>query len=101
VQQLTQLLTPAASKAAWMVCGRREPGSRLASPSALKAWMTLRTHWSLQPRLSAIWRAVWRRALASRIWQRRRTADRGVRRAQTVLDRPALVLREAPDKDRS
>src|SRR5262249_1879576 len=47
--------------------GAEERRGRAASPWGLKACRTLRTVWSSQPSASPITRAVWPRALASRI----------------------------------
>ena len=70
-----------ASKAAWVVWGRDEPGVSAANPSRLKAWMALRTVCSLPCRLRAICGTVVPRALASRIWLRRTVKTSAARRA--------------------
>jgi len=62
-----------ASTTAWMRWGRDDLRRKQSKPRAWKSAMTLRTVWSLQPTTSAIWLARWPRALASRIWHRRRT----------------------------
>src|SRR5215203_3462245 len=96
------------SKAAWMVSGREEPllSASSMSPSP-KAWMALRTVWSLQPKGRAIREARSPLALASRIWQRRRTkaseerrpSSRAIRSSsssgRTKMD-SLMVLRLAP-----
>lgn len=56
-----------------VLCGRRDCCSSAFRPSALKALITSRTVWSLHPKFLAIRMACWPRALASRIWQRRKT----------------------------
>src|SRR5215210_1172888 len=61
------------SKAAWTSLGREEPGVKAPRPRSLKSWMALRAVWEPHPRFSAIRGARSTRALARRIWQRRRT----------------------------
>src|SRR6266487_3783195 len=59
-----------------LVCrrwGREEPSCSTARPEALKPWMTLRTVWSSHPSCWAMVIARSPRALASKIWQRRKT----------------------------
>src|SRR5829696_3343625 len=64
---------PLSSKAAWTSLGREEPAWRAPRPFSLKAWMAFLTVWEPHPRFSAIRGGRSRRALARRIWQRRRT----------------------------
>src|SRR5215212_9624672 len=64
--------TPCSSKAARVRLGLEEPALRASRPRSLKAWMALRTVWEAQPKERAICGGVSPRALASRIWQRRR-----------------------------
>src|SRR5215207_351871 len=62
-----------ASKAAWTSLGREEPAWRAPRTRSLKSWMALRTVCEPHPRFSAMRGARSPRALAKRIWQRRRT----------------------------
>jgi hypothetical protein len=61
------------STTAWIRCGRHDLRRKHSKPRAWKSAMMLRTVWSLQPTSSAISLARRPRALASRIWHRRRT----------------------------
>src|SRR3990172_8452259 len=58
-------------KAAWVLCGGRDPGLSASEPRRLKALITSRTVSSEQPTLWAIAMACSPRALARIIWQRR------------------------------
>jgi len=60
-----------APKAAWVLCGRRDPGLSASKPRRLKALITSRTVSSEQPTLWAIAMACSPPALARIIWQRR------------------------------
>src|SRR5215213_8723071 len=61
------------SKAAYTRLGRDEPAVRESSPRSLKAWMAFLAVCEPHPRLRAIFGGESPRALARRIWQRRRT----------------------------
>src|SRR5579863_2125743 len=65
--------SPSSEKLGCKRWGREEPACSTASPAVLKPWITLRTVWSSQPSCLAIAMARSPRALASKIWQRRRT----------------------------
>ncbi len=57
-----------------MVRGREEPfSSAFSRPPSSKAWMALRTVWSLQPKARAIREERSPLSLASKTWHRRRT----------------------------
>src|SRR5918996_4157 len=78
-------------KAAWIVWGREDPLLRLSKPARLNARMALRAVCSSQPRWWAIWGARSPRALASRIWQRRRTKASAERQPASRCWRSASV----------
>jgi hypothetical protein len=59
-----------ALKAAWVLCGRRDPGLSACTPRRLKALIASRTVSSEHPTLWAIAMACSPRALAKSIWQR-------------------------------
>src|SRR5919106_1664703 len=80
-------------KAAWIVWGREDPLLRLSKPARLNARMALRAVCSSQPRWWAIWGARSPRALASRIWQRRRTKASDERQPASRCWRSASVTR--------
>src|SRR5438876_5623377 len=80
-----------ASKAARLVWGRREPGRSAASPLVLNAWIASRTVWSSQPSWRAMVVARSPRALASRIWHRRRTKASDERKPASTCWRSASV----------
>ncbi len=61
------------STTTWIRCGRHDFRRKHSTPRTAKSAMMLRTVWSSQPTSSAISLARRPRALASRIWHRRRT----------------------------
>ena len=84
VEHLAQSLGSFGAKS--RVGGVRARGAfaeRLFEAPLLKAWMALRTVWSLHPRARAIRGARSPLALASRIWQRRRTKASEERRSSS------------------
>src|SRR5215203_2489688 len=64
---------PSASKAVCRRLGREEPAIRASKPFSLKSWMAFLTVCDPQRKFSAIRGGRSPRALARRIWQRRRT----------------------------